>query len=185
MKALNLVLIAAILLAACKKEARVAPEPKPFATATAAVAAMDKDTIPDKSGLKLKLYQDSTISDETFIIFNHVSSPDYVFNEDAPYLNGFGHVNIANISRDGTDLAISSLPYSTGMSIGLDIHTKSSGSFFLRISGLYKMPADKQIWLKDNLQKDSIDLRLGNYGFKVDEADINSFGKKRFVLIIK
>jgi len=33
--------------------------------------------------------------------------------------------------------------------------------------------------------KDSLDLRTGNYHFNVDQADTNSFGKKRFQIVVR
>ncbi|MFB9841616.1 hypothetical protein [Mucilaginibacter ginsenosidivorans] len=183
MKTSTLLSFTLVLFVACKKDKKIAPEIK--SPVTTAIIAASTDTIPDKSGFKIKLYQDSTTYDETCIIFKRSSSPDYVFSEDAPHLDGFGHVSLANISQDGTDLSISCIPYVPGMNIGLDIHTKSSGLFFLKISGEYSMPVDKQIWLKDNYKKDSVDLRSETCSFEIDEADPNTFGKKRFVLIIK
>lgn len=143
MKVLNLVLIVVILFVVCKKEVWVVLEFKLFVIVMVVVVVMDKDIIFDKFGLKFRLYQDSIIFDEIFIIFNYVLSLDYVFNEDVFYLNGFGYVNIVNILCDGIDLVISSLLYFIGMFIGLDIYIKLSGLFFLRISGLYKMLVDK------------------------------------------
>ena len=67
---------------------------------------VNKDTIPDHSAFKIKLVKDSTSSDETMLTFNHLGSRIYSANNDAPYLQGFGQVSLASVSRDGVDLAI-------------------------------------------------------------------------------
>jgi hypothetical protein len=41
------------------------------------------------------------------------------------------------------------------------------------------------IFCKDNYLKDSLDLRKGNYNFTIDNADANSFGKKRFQIAVR
>jgi len=182
MKTLTLLSLTIILFAACKKDTRIGPEIPPSVTAAAAASL---DTLPDKAGFRIKIFQDSANYQETSVIFKHTSSPDYVFGEDAPYMPGFGKVSLSSISKDGKDLSMSIMPYTPGAGIGLNATTKAGGLFFLKVSAIYIMPSDTKIWLKDNYLKDSVDLRSGNYAFKVDEADPGSFGKERFVLVVR
>jgi len=182
MKKLILPSLILLALAACKKEEKISPKaPQLIATA---LLVTKPDTIPDSAMLKIKLGADSINTDETLFIFNHKSSPRYVFNEDAPYFQGFGQVSLASISSDGKDLAINGLPYTFGTSIGLDVHTKNNGIYFLEISYQKKIPSNTQIWIKDSYLKDSVDLCTRNCTFNVSKADTNSFGSKRFKLVL-
>jgi hypothetical protein len=183
MKKSFLLSLTLLSLAACKKEANISLKITP--TATTAVVSTKPDTIPDKAEFKLKLGKDSTNTDETAIVFDHRSSVNYSGNEDAPYFTGFGQVSLASISADNRDLAINTLPYTPGMSIRLDIHTKTDGVYFLKMSYENGIPANIQVWLKDNYLKDSVNARTDNYIFNVSKADTNSFGSKRFKLILK
>jgi len=189
MKKLLLLSLISLSLAACQKEAIVLSK-KPSAPASAApgpaiVAKVNTDTIPDKSAFKIKLVKDSTNSDETLLTFNHLATCKYSSSNDAPYFAGFGQVSLASVSSDGIDLAINQMPYTPGMSIGLDVHAKTDGAYQLQISYVHNMPANIQIWLKDNYLKDSLNVCLKKYDFKVSTADTSSFGQKRFRLILK
>ena len=190
MKKLFLLSIALVSLAACQKEAIVLPKKAPAIGASAApgpaiVAKVNTDTIPDKSAFKIKLFKDSTISDETMLTFSHLATRKYSSSNDAPYFAGFGQVSLASISSDGIDLAINQMPYTPGMSIGLDVRAKTDGAYQLGISYQHQMPANIQVWLKDNYMKDSVNVCLKKYNFKVITADTSSFGKNRFRLILK
>lgn len=183
MKKLLLLSLILVSLAACQKE--ISALPKPVVPAPPAVAKVNKDTIPDKSAFKIKLVKDSSNSDETMLTFNHLATCKYSSNNDAPYFAGFGQVSLASISSDGIDLAINEMPYAPGMSIGLDVHAKTDGAYQLEISYEHQMPSNIQIWLKDNYMKDSVNVCLRKYNFKVITADTSSFGKNRFRLILK
>ena len=142
------------------------------------------DTIPDHAFFSLKLILDSTDYDETALFFDHKAKMAYDFNNDAAYLPGFGMVSIASISSDGRDMAIYKLPYSSRTSVGLDINSKKEGLLNLGINKQKNIPADVRIWLKDCYTNDSVDLRTGVYGFMVTKHDTNSFGSRRFRLIL-
>jgi hypothetical protein len=62
---------------------------------------------------------------------------------------------------------------------------KTSGTYLLKISYERSIPADVEIWIKDTYLRDSVDVRTGNYNFNIDKADTNSFGGKRFRLVLK
>jgi hypothetical protein len=98
---------------------------------------------------------------------------------------GFGDLSLASMSNDGKKLSINGLPYTQGMSIGLDVEAKDDGAYSLQVSYENKMPANIQIWVKDTYLKDSVNVCKANYNFTVSKADTNSFGSKRFKLIIK
>ncbi len=181
----KLVLLSSILfsLAACQKEEAIAPKAKP-ASSTAA-ATTKNDSIPDNAALKVKLIKDSTNYDETALVFDHLSGMNYSDNNDAPYFTGFGQVSLASISPDGRDMAVYRLPYSLGMSIGLNVNTKADGAYQLSISYEKNIPANIQLWVKDTYLKDSLNVCAKNYHFNVTKADTNSFGSKRFKLILR
>ena len=183
MKPLILLSLVLFALAACKKEEKIAPETTPQKSTTAIV--VKPDTIPDSAALKICLVKDTINTDETMFVFNHTYSLGYVFDQDAPYFQGFGQVSLASISSGGKYLAINGLPYTSGMSIGLDVQAKTSGAYSLQISYERKIPSTVQILLKDTYLKDSIDVRTHNYNFHVSKTDTNSFGSKRFKLILK
>jgi len=176
-------------MAACQKEEIILPKAPTIAASSAhgpaVVAQVNKDTIPDNSAFKIKLVKDSINSDETMLSFDHSASRQYSSNNDAPYLQGFGQVSLASVSSDGVDLAINEVPYSPGMSIGLDVRARADGAYQLQISYQHNIPATIQIWLKDNYLKDSVNVCLKKYSFKVITADTSSFGKNRFRLVLK
>ncbi len=118
-------------------------------------------------------------------LFKKAANPNFDPAVDAQYLPGYGQVSLASISSDGTDLAINSLPYSPDKPIKLDVHAKNDGTYFFKISYERTIPANVQIWLKDAYTKDSLNVRTGNYQFKVLKADTNSYGNKRFQLVLR
>jgi trimeric autotransporter adhesin len=174
-------LLTLVLLAACQKEGNSPKRIPEIATAPFGVPA---DTIPDTAILKIKLVKDSIYSDEILLVFNHTARLQYYNKEDGIYLSGNGPVGLASISSDGYDLTINYLPYTPGMTIGLNYTTQTSGAFFLETSYLAKIPANIHIWLKDAYLKDSIDIRAHKYYFNVNKADPNSCNNKRFKLIL-
>jgi hypothetical protein len=180
MKAIVLFPLILFSLASCKKEKKTVP-----VLAPAVSSSVKTDTIPDKAVFKLKLAKDSTNTDETMFVFSHRYRLGSFNGEDAVYFAGNGQVSLASVSKDGEDLSINGLPYTPCMSIGLDIHAKTSGSYLLKISYEKEIPADIEIWIKDTYLRDSVNARTGNYSFNIDKADTNSFGGKRFRLILK
>jgi len=182
MKILIAVLLMFFCLAACHKDEKLSPV---TATTTAAVLVSPGITIPDKAVLKLKLFRDSVIYDETSISFEHAASPAYNSNLDAVYFAGFGQLGFASISTDGRDLSQYVLPYTQGMAIRLDLHAKTDGICKVMISDESAIPAGVHIWLKDKLLKDSVDISKQNYSFNVSLPDTSSFGKNRLAVILK
>jgi hypothetical protein len=191
MKTIKLSALLAFLLlsfSACKKLEDVAPTTPVtpvVSTATNTVTPVKYDTIPDKAIFKLQLVKDSSNYDETMFIFDHKASLNYSGNEDGAYFPGYGEESLASISNDGKDLAINDLPFTQGMAIGLDMNVKTGGAYFFKLSYASKIPATMKIWVKDTYMKDSVDVRSGHYDFTVNKADANSYGSKRFQIILK
>jgi len=202
MKTSTLLLISVLFLAACKKEGIVTPTTTSSAssaktgssagtpvattpTAPKTTAPVSADTLANLSAIKLKLVLDSTNNDETMFLFKKAASQNYDPAVDAEYFAGYGQVSLASISADGTDLAINTLPYSPNKPIKLDINTKNDGTYLFKISYERTIPANVQIWLKDAYAKDSLNVRAGNYQFKVLKSDTSSYGKNRFQLVLR
>jgi hypothetical protein len=181
MKTLLLLSLILFFFAACRPEESILPK----AAAPATIAKASFDTIPDRAAFKIKLLKDSSTADETMLYFSHLAQRKYSSAVDAPYFQGFGQVSLASVSSDGVDLAINQLPYTSGMSIGLDVNAKTDGIYSLKISYNHNVPPTIQIWLKDTYRKDSINVCSGNYSFNVTKADTNSFGRKRFSLVLR
>jgi len=198
MRVFILASVIAFSFTSCKKDAEIAPKAAsltsiksisktltPVTPTSATPLKANTDTIPDNAAFKIKLGKDSVNTDETMIVFNHSATLNYSNMNDAPYLSGFGQVSLASISKDGVDIAIKSLPYASNMSIGLDVKAKTDGVYSLKMSYQKNIPSGVQILLKDAYLKDSVDVRSKNYTFSISKADTNSFGRKRFKLVIK
>ena len=186
MKSSILLLLSLFALAACKKEAVVTPSPAPLKYAN--VANIQKDTLPDMAALKVKMVMvnDTTNYDETMFLFQKSASLAYDPDADAQYFAGFGQESLASISSDGIYLAINRLPYTRGMVIGLVANATSDNAFYLQVSYKNKIPANFQVWVKDAYTNDSTNVcTAGKYNFKVLKTDTNSFGSKRFKLVLK
>ena len=178
MKTSILLLLTLLTLVACKKEAAVIPEPAPLKFAN--VADIKKDTIPEGAAFKIKLVKDEDNYDETMFIFHKTSTLTFDFNTDAAYFSGYGAESLSSISSDGQDLAIYNLPYRNGLTIGLDVNMQKDGAYSFAISYERKIPANIQIWVKDNYTNSSADVSSKDYTFNVTKADTNSFGNKDF-----
>jgi trimeric autotransporter adhesin len=181
----KLTLLSAVLfsLAACNKAENITPNVPMKITKNIVLPKID--TIPDNAMLKIKLCKDSVNTDETTFAFNHLSSTTFCYNDDALYFAGFGQVGLASISADGKDMAIYSLPYKHEAAIGLDARIKADGEYLFKISFESKIPSSIHVWLRDIYLKDSLDISKGNYHFNVVKADTNSFGKRRFSIVLK
>ncbi len=185
MKTLILLLTFLFLFTACKKIDLADTLPAVTPEVANKTVVSEIDTIPNRAMLKIKLCKDSVSADETAFVFNNSASVNFFNAEDAPYFQGYGQVSLASITADGYDLAINTLPYTPGMAVRLDVHTRATGPYMLKISYEIKIPQNLQVWLKDSYLKDSVNICSRNYNFNVAETDTNSFGKKRFSVIFK
>ena len=184
MKATILLFLILLFLSSCQKDAQDLPEIKQ-PVSTSSVVTQSLDAMPDNAAFKIQLVKDNINSDDTMILFKQKAQLGYDPYEDGIYVQGNGQVNLASISSDNTDLAINTLPYTPGMSIGLYMTVKSDGAYSLQLDYQKSLPANTHIWLKDTYLKDSIDVRTKAYKFIVTKADTNSFGSKRFKLTIR
>jgi hypothetical protein len=188
MKSAILLLLTLVFLAACQKDIKILPkvtQVTSVATNSTPTTTVKPDTIPDMAAFKIKLVKDSVNSDETMFLFNHTATLNFDVNSDASYFPGYGPESLASISKDGVDMMSYNLPYTSGMAVGLDVNANASCALSLQLSYQRNIPADIQIWVKDTYLKDSVNVCTANYNFKVNLADANSFGNKRFKLIIK
>jgi hypothetical protein len=180
---LSLFSLALFSLTGCQKDAKALPDN--ISINSVAVIAASPDSIPDKAYFKIKLVKDSMNYDETAFVFDHTAGIAYDNKKDALYLAGFGQESLSSLSGDGRELAIYRLPYTRGMSIRLNINSKTDNKFYLETSYQNSIPVNIQIWLKDTFLKDSVNIRSVKYNFNVSIADTNSFGNKRFKIIVK
>ena len=185
MKNAILVLLTVFALASCKKEEAVLPKTTTAPAKASAVSSVQQDSIPDDAALKIQLSKDSTNTDETMFLFKHTAPLNYDGNNDADYFSGYGAVSLSSITPDGKDLSIYNLPYTSGMAIGLNVHTQADGTYYLKVSYKSKIPSNIQVWIKDTYLKDSVNVSTGSYKFAVVKADASTFGSKRFKLVIK
>jgi len=188
-----LLLLVMLSFAACKKSIEVTPLQSPVkskvdsisATKPDTVIKVQQDTIPDNAAFRLKLFKDNSNYDETLFMFKKAASLNYTSGMDAAYMVGFGQESLASISKDNKNLSIYSLPFTPGMSVALNVQAKNDGAYSLQISYQNKIPANIQVWVKDTYLKDSVNVCTGNYNFTIAKADTNTYGTKRFKLIIK
>jgi hypothetical protein len=180
MKKLLLIALIPLALTACQKSG----------TNPTKITASKHDTIPDTGYFKVQLIKDSTIkngTNEILVVFNHKFHLSYNstgISEDAAVPGWNPNLNILAITSDGILVNEDGVPYSPGVSIPLFI-TATDGPYLIKAYLLKKIPSDIHIWCKDNYLKDSLDLNKGNYSFTINNADTNSFDKKRFQIVVR
>jgi hypothetical protein len=138
--------------------------------------------------LRLQLALDAINTDDTYIGFEANAKTQYVFNEDAPYFPGNGKVNLCSISSDNVQLAINKLPLPGKQSLAIRLNVKASadGAYKLNMTQMVNIPQLYEVWLMDNYTNDSLDMRkYKTYAFNLLKADTNSYGSKRFSLVIR
>jgi len=142
---------------------------------------------PVDQHLRLQLALDSIHTDDVYIGFDKRASTNYVSNEDAPYMPGYGKVSLCSISSDNVALAINKLPF-PGLNptiIKLKVGAIASGHYKLNMTEIKNIPELYEIWLIDLYKKDSLDMKHNKtYGFEIN-SDTNSYGSNRFKLVIR
>jgi hypothetical protein len=137
--------------------------------------------------LRLQMSLDSINTDDMYIGFKPNASAQFVSNEDAPYKTGYGKVCLSSFSSDGVSLAINKIPL-PGLkqtAIPLFVTASAKGTYKLNRTELNGIPRLYEIWLMDRFNKDSLDMRHNTtYAFNIT-ADTNSYGSKRFQLVIR
>ncbi|MFI5137039.1 MAG: LamG-like jellyroll fold domain-containing protein [Sphingobacteriales bacterium] len=137
--------------------------------------------------LRLQMAMDSINTDDAYIGFNSAASAQFVYNEDAPYKTGKGRVKLASFSSDGIMLAINKMPLhgSKQFTISLFATANTYGAYKLNMTELEGIPQLYEVWLMDRFIGDSLDMRHNtSYTFDIS-ADTNSYGRKRFQLVIR
>ncbi|HJP62504.1 MAG TPA: T9SS type A sorting domain-containing protein, partial [Mucilaginibacter sp.] len=137
--------------------------------------------------LRLQLAKDSINTDDIYVGFNNSYKSEYIFNEDAEYKTGSGVVSLASFSADNLPLAINKLPLpKRSETIGLRVKAVADGIYSLTMTEQQGIPKLFQIWLIDHYKKDSLDIKHNpTYKFNVLRSDTNSYGSKRFCLVIR
>jgi hypothetical protein len=145
----------------------------------------EADTLADHSMLTVAMVLDSFNNDETALLFARTANPAFDLAEDGKYFQGFGLESLASLTSDGIQVAINARPYIPNQPIPLYVGAKNSGSYFFKISYERAIPGNLQVWLRDNLVRDSLNLRNGNYTFAINKSDSTTFGGNRFQLVLR
>jgi hypothetical protein len=200
-KFFTLLLITATCLSACKKE-NVDEQVQQYLASkqTNSVATSTTNTTTTTPGtaftgitavipgtFRIKIAKDSVTTDNTLINFSTTAKTTYSATEDAVYFTGFGAVSLASLSSNNIPLAINALPLpAKSLTIGLKVGAKADGIYKLTMTAVKAIPVLFDVWLMDNYKKDSLDFRNNpNYNFNLYLADTNSYGSKRFSLVIR
>ena len=189
-------LIAAVCISSCKKEAALTGIKQSTANTnnnTKTIAAVSSSLTHEvvspliKGYLKVQLAKNDISTDEIIISFDPAAKAYYVPNEDARTFQGAGAVSLSSLSTDNILLTINSLPFPTNScSVALAVNTKTDGIYKLTLPDMTNIPAIFQIWLKDNYKKDSLDFRNNPaYTFNLNKADTASYGSNRFTLVVR
>jgi Putative Ig domain/Secretion system C-terminal sorting domain len=137
--------------------------------------------------LRLQIAMDSINTDDIYIGFNAAATTKFLDDEDAPYKPGTGKVSLASFSSDNVSLAINKMPLPGAVQsiIPLNITASAYGTYKLNMTELEAIPQIYEVWLMDAYKKDSLDMRHNTtYAFDITN-DTNSYGSKRFKLVIR
>jgi hypothetical protein len=138
--------------------------------------------------IRLRLSLDSLNHDNVVIAFRDGTNEKFNAQEDATDLGGSGaYESLSVLSSDSVALAISSTPFvKKQQTIGLMVNATASGLYSLSLNELKNLAPVYEVWLKDNLKKDSLDLRSHpSYNFNIDKTKTTTFGKNRFQIVIR
>ncbi len=135
--------------------------------------------------LRLEMALDTVNKDDILIMFDSNAKPGYVLNEDALYKIGAGQVNLGSISEDNQILAINKLPLTDGVTIPLKVGSTAYSSYTLNLKDIQGVPQLFDIWLKDALTGDSVNMRTtASYPFSIT-TNAGSYGAKRFSITLR
>ena len=151
-------------------------------SATSAAISADPE-----SWMRIKLVKDSLNMDDISIIFQKNATGKFDQTIDAYDMGGDGEsVDLSSYSTDGTILAINTMPDLSNVdSIKLYVSGSTTGLYSLTFPIKNNLDPRYKIFLKDNFMKDSLDVTdYSNYGFNINRTDTNTFGSRRFVLMI-
>lgn len=139
--------------------------------------------------LRLKLSLDTINNDEVIIAFADTARMTYNENEDVEDLGGNGALeSLSLITPDSIKLAINKLPFPKSQAelISISVNAVNSGTYHLAMTEVRNMPPLYEVWLKDGFTKDSVNMKSGKeYTFTIDKGVSESYGDKRFTLVIR
>jgi N6-adenosine-specific RNA methylase IME4 len=139
--------------------------------------------------LRLKLSLDSINNDEVVMTFADTAHMAYNVNEDAEDLGGNGALeSLSLLSADSIKLAINHLPFPKIQDEIVPVYTSAtnSGTYRFDMTEVRSIPNLYDVWLKDALTADSVDIKNNrSYTFNIDKGVPESFGDKRFKLILR
>ncbi|AYL96300.1 T9SS type A sorting domain-containing protein [Mucilaginibacter celer] len=139
--------------------------------------------------LRLKLSLDSINNDEVVMTFADTAHTAYNENEDAEDLGGNGALeSLSLLSADSVRLAINHLPFPKTQDEVIPVYATAinSGTYRFDMTEVRSIPALYDVWLKDAVTRDSVDIKNNrSYSFNIDKSSPETFGDKRFTLIIR
>jgi hypothetical protein len=156
-------------------------------TSTTLSLASNADSSETSRYLRIELYKDSLNREDALVFFKNNTQTKYSVDEDAKYLKGNSVVNISSRSSDNVNLAINQQVFPQKREIiPLNVTITSNGTYSINMPEVKNIPAMYDVWLLDNFKKDSLDVKNNpNYSFTASVTDTNSFGAKRFSLVIR
>jgi streptogramin lyase len=155
---------------------------------TGAALLMGKPVGTQEPGISLKMIQDSSNYDFTYIRFLDTYKNNFDELEDAEDINGQGQaVFFSALTTDKRLVAVASQPLDKQKtSVFLSVNDNAGGLFTLQKQDLSGIPPAYDVWLMDHFKKDSLDLRNNDtYAFNIDKANTATFGADRFELVIR
>ncbi len=135
--------------------------------------------------LRVKITQDAENEDDALIFFKPGTSSDYTLGEDAEYLRGNNVVAISTRVNNKAALAINNMPLPAYKeAVNLNVIVPVDGTYKLSVPETKGLPSQYDIWIKDALKKDSVNIKNSNtYTFTAVAADSTTF-KRRFSIVI-
>jgi len=138
--------------------------------------------------IRLQMIEDAINNDEIVIRLNNETSTAYSSTEDAEDMGGVSAlVSMSVLSSDSVKLCINRLPFpkKTAQVIPVTVDATNSGNYQLKLSQVTDLPQVYNLWLRDNLTHDSVNMREAiYYSFNIDLKKPATFGTKRFQLVI-
>ncbi|GAB2984937.1 hypothetical protein GCM10027049_23980 [Mucilaginibacter puniceus] len=139
----------------------------------------------DLKYIRVKLTQDADNKDDALIFFKPGTSSDYTVDEDADYLRGNNVVAISTRVNNREALAINQMPLPAYKeNINLNVIVPVNGTYQISVPETNDMPPQFDIWIKDWLKKDSVNIKTTPiYSFDAIATDSTTF-KRRFSIVI-
>ncbi|MEO3403163.1 T9SS type A sorting domain-containing protein [Mucilaginibacter sp. CAU 1740] len=139
--------------------------------------------------MRLRLIKDSINFDAVVIVLVKDISAAYNADKDAEDLGSNGAPeSLSALSSDSVKITIHRRPIPGKLqeTIPLYVDATTSGDYKLSLTELKDLPDLYQVWIKDNLTKDSVLAKTNSdYNFTIDKSNPASFGTNRFQLIVR